>query len=137
MLIAASTKPDVIPNSGSRRGIPAWRKGLVLRLSPEHEDQWCIGCWITILVDVTYPGIYMVQARTNFGERELFRYQVLDDVAFYQDKQICYRYHVEKEDKDIQIQVALFSGLVSFSANPRTIPTDYTTSKFKSVDQKS
>jgi hypothetical protein len=67
IVIAASVKKDVTPNSSTRRSVPGWRMGQTLRLSDNYPDDWCTDCYVTILMDIIDPGVYSITAKTNVG----------------------------------------------------------------------
>ncbi|CDW74582.1 UNKNOWN [Stylonychia lemnae] len=118
IVLLASIKSDVTPNAQTKRGIPAWRKGQTLRLSDIHKDEWCTDCYITILVDVNDPGAYQIMAKTNTGLLTLQTDKRLDDLVFYSEKQ-CYKYYVQQAKSDVFIRVAQYSGLISYTFNPK------------------
>jgi len=66
MLLTLSMKG--LPNSGSKRGLPGWKKGQTLRLSSSesNRDLWCTNCSMYLLVDVQESGgLYSIVAKTN------------------------------------------------------------------------
>lgn len=67
ILAAATSREKYMPSSLSRRGIAAWKQGAVLRLSGAHKEDWCTDCWITIMLDVTSPGLYSLTLKTDKG----------------------------------------------------------------------
>ena len=129
ILLAASTQANVIPTSASRKGVPGWRKGQTLRLSENGED-WCTDCWITLLVDVTDPGKYSIIAKSNVGIQQLQAERPFDDVAFIGDK-VCYKYNVQSAESDLVLRVKQYSGLISFTMNPKKAAESYAEGAFK------
>ena len=58
--------PEALPSSnlGDTKGVPAWKKGQVIRLTKDYflKNEWCKGCELKILVDATESGYYHVMA---------------------------------------------------------------------------
>ena len=59
----------------------------------------------------------------------------MDDVAFYGDKRVCYKYHIDhaEEQYDIRIKVAVFSGVITYGFHPRTMPESFEKTKHKGL----
>lgn len=74
-------------------------------------------------MDVNDPGLYSITATTNVGTPTLTKNKRIDDVAFYGEKN-CYKYYIQSAATDVHVKVAQFSGMVSYSLNPRVIPAD-------------
>ena len=132
ILLSASTKPDVIPTSASRKGVPGWRKGQTLRLSDQHKEDWCTDCYVTILVDIQDAGKYYIMAKTNVGIMQIHQEKKVDDVAFFGER-TCYKYYVQDAFKTVQVRVQQYSGLISYAVNPRTIPLDQESAAYKTI----
>lgn len=130
--MTATAVKDETPDTKSSRGVPGWRKGQVLRLSESSGRDWCNDCWITILVDVTELGKYSIVAKSNVGIMQLQPDTKVDDVAFFGDK-TCYKYYVQNTDTDLVLKVQQYSGLISFTVNPKTPAESYTSAAFKYV----
>lgn len=64
--LAVAIKGDEAGTSlNARRGVPAWKKGQVIRINKDNFNGWCKGCQIEILLDVTDEGYYHVMAQTT------------------------------------------------------------------------
>ncbi len=44
------------------KGVPAWKKGQVIRINKDNYKGWCKGCEIKILLDVNDSGYYHIMA---------------------------------------------------------------------------
>ena len=75
-----------MPSTATKRGIAGWRRGMTLRVTDDNKDEWCMECWVQILVDVTEPGLYSVVAKTNQGVRQIKSGEALDDVLYHNEK---------------------------------------------------
>lgn len=127
-----------MPTSASRRGIAAWTKGSVLRLSSKNKnlEDWCTDCYVTILVDVVDEGRYEVMARSNLGVSNLWEGKKVDDLV-YHNSQVCYIYNIRDASKDIQIRTTEYSGIVSILVNPKVAPESYQNATYKTVSSSS
>jgi hypothetical protein len=95
-----------------QRGVPAWKKGQVVRLSEANfEKAWCKGCQIKILLDVQDEGYYHIMAKTSDSVPLLSNGDQIDDLVTYDQVQ-CYRYYVSSPSTQVQFQLTTFSGKV-------------------------
>jgi hypothetical protein len=101
-------------------------------LSESAPEDWCNDCWITILVDVTDAGKYSIMAKSNVGIMQLQPDKKVDDVAFFGDK-TCYKYYVQSAESDMVLKVQQYSGLISFTVNPKKPAESFESSAFKHV----
>lgn len=84
-------------------------------------------------MDVETPGKYLIVAKTNVALSSLTDGVKLDDVAFYGDRQ-CYKYYVKDAKSNVNLRVAIFSGLVSYTFHPRVIPERFDDALFKNAE---
>eukprot|EP00347_Sterkiella_histriomuscorum_P008919 403343241 len=132
IILTATAVKDETPNTKSSRGVPGWRKGQVLRLSEQSGTDWCTDCWINILVDVTENGKYSIIGKSNVGVSQLQADIKVDDVAFFGDK-TCYKYYVQNTESDFVLKVQQYSGLISFTVNPKKPAESYDSAAFRYV----
>ena len=65
----SGTTHEVGSGIDDKRGIPAWKKGQVIRLNKENFPRgWCKGCEIKVLLDVKDEGYYRIMAQTTDAE---------------------------------------------------------------------
>ncbi len=107
-----------------------------MRLSIDGLDEFCNNCWILILVDVTQAGYYKIMAKTNQAIPQIYRDKRIDDIGNFGLKS-CYKYYVQEESSELQVRVAQYSGLISYTINPRTIPDSSNTAAFEHSQFKS
>jgi hypothetical protein len=94
---------DASPSSGysSRRGVPAWKRGQVMRLSKEtYPEGWCGGCTLKILVDVYDAGYYAIIVKSTNTDPLVYNENQVDDVVNYGVRQ-CYRFYTKGENTDL------------------------------------
>jgi hypothetical protein len=134
ILMTAATRYSK-PTTASKKAVPGWRRGLSLRIGKNvNKDEWCNECWVQILLDVQQKGVYRIQARTNQGVMRIKPGFKIDDIAFYGDDKVCYKYFIDNGKDDVIIKVAQYSGIINFNFNPRTLPTNLTSAPFYSKD---
>lgn len=105
-----------------------------MRLGEDYPEEWCTGCWVTILVDVTTSGKYHLLAKTNLATPLIHPSKRVDDIAFSGER-LCYQYYVKNADTDLEVRVAPFSGLLSYNLTPQRIPIDHEDGSFKFAGQ--
>lgn len=71
-------------------------------------------------------------AKSNVGVMQLHTDKKVDDVAFFGDK-TCYKYYVQSNEHDMVLKVKQYSGLLSFTVNPKKPAESYDTASFKHV----
>ena len=123
---------DVNPSRIQLKGVAGWRKGQTFRLSEQNREDWCTDCWMYMLVDVTNAGKYHLMVKTNVGLQQLHQSKPVDDVAFAGER-TCYKYYVQAEDADVKVRMAKYSGMLSYTVNPRKMPVDYEAAAFRNT----
>jgi hypothetical protein len=72
-------------------------------------------------------------AKTNVALLQLADGSKLDDVSFYGERQ-CYKYYVKDARTNVNVRVAVFSGMVSYTFNPKNIPESFDNAKYKNAE---
>jgi hypothetical protein len=93
IILAIGSKVKM-PSTATKRGIAGWKRGITLRVTDDNRDEWCMECWLHVLVDVTDPGVYSVVAKTNLGVQAIKNGETIDDVLFHKEKRQCYTYYI-------------------------------------------
>ena len=84
-IILAVGSKGKMPSTATKRGIAGWRRGMTLRVTDDNIDEWCMECWVHVLVDVTEPGLYSVAAKTNQGVLQIKNGESIDDVLYHKE----------------------------------------------------
>ena len=84
---------------------------------------------MTILVDVVEAGAYFVKANTNAAVQQLTEERRIDDVVHFGEP-VCYKYIIKDSKSDVQIRISTFSGMISYTFNPKSIPQKNQTASF-------
>jgi len=109
----------------SLRGVPAWRKGSVVRLQEDDFAYFCTGCTLMIEMDVYDSGRYHLKAKTNVGMQRLYDNEQVDDIVEFQERQ-CYSYYVKEADTDVQAKITTYSGKNTFYAGSEFVDGNIT-----------
>jgi hypothetical protein len=72
-------------------------------------------------------------AKTNIANPILYEGVKFDDVSFYGERQ-CYKYFVNDANTDINVRFAQYSGIASFSFNPKAIPLKFEDAVYKKAE---
>ncbi|CDW91451.1 UNKNOWN [Stylonychia lemnae] len=136
IILTATALKDGTATSKSFRGVPGWKKGQVLRLSEHFSEDWCNDCWVNILVDVQDPGKYQVIAKSNVGLQKLETNKIYEDVSFFGDKN-CYKYYVQSSENDMVLKINQYSGLISFTINPKKPAESFDKAAFQYIGTQS